>query len=72
MNLLKKPLISLTTALMRFTVGLYGWTDAPKPKGFPKSPYRYWRPMNNGKSIASASLTEAFTACALEGKIGKL
>jgi len=72
MNLLKKPLISLTTALMRFTVGLYGWTDAPKPKGFPKSPYRYWRPMSNGKSIASASLTEAFASCALDDKISKL
>ena len=72
MNLLKKPLISLTTALMRFTVGLYGWTDAPKPKGFPGSPYRYWRPMNNGKSIVSASLTQAFASCALDDKISKL
>ena len=38
----------------------------------PKSPYRYWRPMNNGKSIVSASLTQAFASCALDDKISKL
>lgn len=66
MKLIRVYLVTFTTFIMHHTVRLYGWTDAPKPTGFPNSPYRYWRQIEGTKQIACVTLPQAFQACALE------
>lgn len=63
-----KLLSRITIFLMTKVVRRYGWTNGPRPPGFPPvTHYPFWRFVGQDKKrIASASLTEAFAASMLE------